>query len=175
MRKQAWTGLRRASLIWLVLAAAALAAFALALAIGSTRLPLPDLVHALAFPGDSVAGEIVTRLRLPRALAAFSVGGLLALAGALMQVLLRNPLADPYVLGLSGGAACGALTALFAGAVALVTPAAFIGALVSTFIVFGLARGNGAWAPTRLLLTGVVVATGWGALIMLLLTIAPEA
>jgi len=62
-----------------------------------------DLMHALISPGDSVAGEIVLRLRLPRALAAFSVGGLLALAGALMQVLLRNPLADPYVLGLSGG------------------------------------------------------------------------
>ena len=92
-----------------------------------------------------------------------------------MQVLLRNPLADPYVLGLSGGAACGALAALLAGAAALVTPAAFAGALLSTGIVFGLARGSGTWAPTRLLLTGVVVATGWGALIMLILTTAPEA
>jgi iron complex transport system permease protein len=100
---------------------------------------------------------------------------LLALAGTIMQVLLRNPLADPYVLGLSGGAACGALAALLAGAAALVTPAAFTGALLSTGIVFGLARGSGTWAPTRLLLTGVVVATGWGALIMLILTTAPEA
>src|SRR5476649_2307543 len=115
MRKQAWTGLRRASLIWLVLAAAALAAFAFALATGSTRLSLPELLQALASPGDSVAGEIVMRLRLPRALAAFSVGGLLALAGALMQVLLRNPIADPYVLGMSGGAAVGALGAMLAG------------------------------------------------------------
>jgi iron complex transport system permease protein len=56
-----------------------------------------------------------------------------------------------------------------------VTPAAFAGALASTFIVFGLARGPGAWAPTRLLLTGVVVAAGWGALIMLILTVAPDA
>jgi len=106
---------------------------------------------------------------------AFAVGALLALAGTMMQVLLRNPLADPYVLGLSGGAACGALTALLAGAAAMVTPAAFAGALVSTLLVFGLARGNGAWAPTRLLLTGVVVATGWGAVIMLILTTAPDA
>src|ERR1700694_3024904 len=73
--------LRRTLLIWSALAAAALAAFAFALATGSTRLPLPELVRALASPGDSVAGEIVTQLRLPRALAAFSVGGLLALAG----------------------------------------------------------------------------------------------
>jgi iron complex transport system permease protein len=108
-------------------------------------------------------------------MAAFAVGALLALAGTMMQVLLRNPLADPYVLGLSGGAACGALVALLAGTSALVTPGAFAGALVSTAIVFGLARGNGAWAPTQLLLTGVVVATGWGALIMLILTTAPEA
>jgi iron complex transport system permease protein len=78
-------------------------------------------------------------------------------------------------LGRAGGAACGALGAILAGAAAFVTTAAFGGALVSTFLVFGLARGQGAWAPTRLLLTGVVVATGWGALIMLILTTAPEA
>ena len=111
--------MRRTLLIWLTLAGAALAAFALALATGSTRLAPLELLQALAFPGDSVAGEIVTQLRLPRALAAFSVGGLLALAGALMQVLLRNPLADPYVLGLSGGAAVGALGAMLAGLGAL--------------------------------------------------------
>ena len=74
------------------------------------------------------AAAVVRELRLPRAMAAFAVGALLALAGTMMQVLLRNPLADPYVLGLSGGAACGALTALLVGAAALVTPAAFAGA-----------------------------------------------
>ena len=184
MRKQAWTGLRRASLIWLVLAAAALSAFALALATGSTRLPLPDLVHALASPGDSVAGEIVTRLRLPRALAAFSVGGLLALAGALMQVLLRNPLADPYVLGLSGGAAVGALGAMLAGLSALaINFGATGGALFAIMLVFALARRDFARqqmfgaleASPRLLLTGVIMAAGWGAVITLMLTLAPEA
>jgi iron complex transport system permease protein len=103
---------------------------------------------------------------------------LLALAGALMQVLLRNPLADPYVLGISGGAAVGALAALLAGVAAAAAPAAFGGALASTLIVFGLARSGGertAWTATRLLLTGVVVAAGWGALIALLLTLAPDA
>jgi iron complex transport system permease protein len=184
MRKEAWTGLRRASIIWLVLAAAALAAFALALATGSTRLPLADLVHALASPGDSVAGEIVTRLRLPRALAAFSVGGLLALAGALMQVLLRNPLADPYVLGLSGGAAVGALGAMLAGLGALaINLGATAGALAAVMLVFALARRDFARqqmfgaleASPRLLLTGVIMAAGWGAVITLMLTMAPEA
>jgi iron complex transport system permease protein len=163
---------------WIVLAAlflVALAAFAFALSAGSVDIGIGAVARALLRPVDDAGGAVVRELRLPRAMTAFAVGALLALAGTMMQVLLRNPLADPYVLGLSGGAACGALTALLAGAVAMVTPAAFAGALVSTLLVFGLARGNGAWAPTRLLLTGVVVATGWGAVIMLILTTAPDA
>jgi len=163
---------------WIVLAAlflVALAAFAIALTAGSVDIGIGAVARALLRPGDDAGSAVVRELRLPRAMTAFAVGALLALAGTMMQVLLRNPLADPYVLGLSGGAACGALTALLAGAAAMVTPAAFAGALVSTLLVFGLARGNGAWAPTRLLLTGVVVATGWGAVIMLILTTAPDA
>ena len=176
--------MRRALLIWLSLAAAALAAFGIALASGSTQLPLPDLPRALFLPGDSVAGEIVTRLRLPRALAAFAVGGLLALAGALMQVLLRNPLADPYVLGLSGGAAVGALAAMLAGMGALaINLGASAGALAAIALVFAFARRDFARqqlygaldASPRLLLTGVIMAAGWGALITLTLTLAPEA
>jgi iron complex transport system permease protein len=176
--------LRRTLLICLTLAGAALAAFAVALATGSTRLPLLELLQALASPGDSVAGEIVTQLRLPRALAAFSVGGLLALAGALMQVLLRNPLADPYVLGLSGGAAVGALGTMLAGLGALaVNLGAAGGALAAIMLVFALARRDFARqqvfgaldASPRLLLTGVIMAAGWGAVITLMLTLAPEA
>ena len=176
--------MRRTLLICLTLAGAALAAFAVALATGSTRLPLLELLQALASPGDSVAGEIVTQLRLPRALAAFSVGGLLALAGALMQVLLRNPLADPYVLGLSGGAAVGALGTMLAGLGALaVNLGAAGGALAAIMLVFALARRDFARqqvfgaldASPRLLLTGVIMAAGWGAVITLMLTLAPEA
>lgn len=163
---------------WFVLATLALlalAAFAYALLAGSIEISAGAVARALLSRDQDPSGAIVRELRLPRAIAAFAVGALLALAGTMMQVLLRNPLADPYVLGLSGGAACGALAALLAGAAVLMTPAAFAGALLSTFLVFGLARGRGAWVPTRLLLTGVVVASGWGALIMLILSIAPEA
>jgi iron complex transport system permease protein len=163
------------SLIVAALALLALAAFAFALAAGSVEISASAVVRALLSPGDDAGSAVVRELRLPRAMTAFAVGALLALAGTMMQVLLRNPLADPYVLGLSGGAACGALGAILAGAAAFTTTAAFAGALLSTFLVFGLARGQGAWTPTRLLLTGVVVATGWGALIMLILTTAPEA
>ena len=152
----------------------AIAAMAFALAVGSVDIAWPSLVGALFGDGNDVSASVVRELRLPRAIAAFSVGGLLAVAGALMQVLLRNPLADPYVLGLSGGAACGALASLLLGFAALATPAAFAGASLSTILVFGLSRGRGAWSPTRLLLTGVVVAAGFGALIMLMLAIAPD-
>jgi len=157
------------------LAFAALAVVALALTVGSVDIGPAAVWRALVGEGNDPSATVVRELRLPRAAAAFAVGGLLAVAGALMQVLLRNPLADPYVLGLSGGAACGALAALLIGAAALVTPAAFVGAGVSTVLVFGLARGSGTWAPTRLLLTGIVVAAGWGALIMLMLALAPDA
>jgi len=157
------------------LAVTALAALALALAVGSVDVALSSVVAALLGDGSDTSAAVVRDLRLPRAIAAFAVGGLLAVAGSLMQVLLRNPLADPYVLGLSGGAACGALAAMLMGFAALATPAAFAGAALSTLLVFGLSRGRGAWSPTRLLLTGVVVAAGFGALIMLMLAIAPDA
>ena len=153
----------------------ALAAIAVALAVGSVDIALPRVVDALFGGARGNDASVVRDLRLPRAIAAFAVGGLLAVAGALMQVLLRNPLADPYVLGLSGGAACGALAAMLLGFAALATPAAFAGAALSTMLVFGLARGRSAWSPTRLLLTGVVVAAGFGALIMLMLALAPDA
>jgi iron complex transport system permease protein len=121
------------------------------------------------------AGDVVLQLRLPRALAGFACGGLLALAGALMQVLLRNPLADPYVLGISGGAGVGAMFALLVGLPVIgVDGLAFLGALGAMFIVFGLAHGDGSWTQTRLLLTGVIVAAGCGALVALMLAIAPD-
>jgi len=160
------------------LAVVALGALAFALATGSVHVATVDVIDALAGRHADEGAAVVRELRLPRALAAFAVGGLLALAGALMQVLLRNPLADPYVLGVSGGAAVGALAAMLVGAAALAGPAAFAGALLSTFVVFALARSDAErapWAAARLLLTGVVVAAGWGAAIALLLALAPAA
>ncbi|ATJ82054.1 iron(III) dicitrate transport system permease protein FecD [Halomonas beimenensis] len=161
-----------APLAWLALAG--LFAQGLALALGSVALAPGELLAVLAGDGEALHRTLVLELRLPRALAAFGTGALLALAGALMQILLRNPLADPYVLGLSGGASVAALAAMLAGlAATLVAGAAFAGALASTLIVFGLAHGGGSWTPTRLLLTGVVMAAGWGALITFLLAVSP--
>jgi iron complex transport system permease protein len=161
---------------FLILIVVALGAFALSLSVGSVALDTTAVLQALVDAGEATPRAIVRGLRLPRALAAFATGGSLALAGALLQVLLRNPLADPYVLGVSGGAAVGALMTLLLGAAAWMTPVgAFGGAFASTLIVFTLARGDGAWSPTRLLLTGVVVAAGCGAIVALLLSLAPEA
>ncbi|WP_220084843.1 iron ABC transporter permease [Halomonas sp. SL1] len=162
----------RHPLVWLALAA--LLSQGLALALGSVAIGPGELVQVLTGGGEALHRTLVLELRLPRALAAFGTGALLAMAGALMQILLRNPLADPYVLGLSGGASVAALAAMLAGlGAALVGGAAFAGALASTLIVFGLAHGGGSWTPTRLLLTGVVMASGWGALISFLLAVSP--
>ncbi len=165
---------RRALLALTCLLLLALASFALALGLGSVAVDGRDVLAALS-GSDSPGAEIVRALRLPRAIAGFACGGLLALAGALMQVLLRNPLADPYVLGISGGAGVGALTAILLGLSVLgLTSFAFCGAMGAMLLVFGLARGDGSWTQTRLLLTGVIVAAGCGALVALMLTIAPE-
>ncbi|MFC4238797.1 FecCD family ABC transporter permease [Marinobacter oulmenensis] len=146
----------------------------LSVGIGSVALSPSEVLAVFVGQSPDMHQTLVLELRLPRTLAAFATGGLLAVAGALMQVLLRNPLADPYVLGLSGGAAVGALFAMLAGFGGfLISGSAFAGALLSTLMVFGLAHGTGSWTPTRLLLTGVVVAAGWGAVITLMLAISP--
>lgn len=151
----------------------ALVAGAVALMVGSLPLSPARVITALFGQGDELARQVIWTVRLPRALAAFAVGSLLAVAGALMQVMLRNPLADPYVLGVSGGAAVAALMGLMAGlgSQQIALPA-FAGALGSTALVFGLARGGGDWNPSRLLLSGIGLAAGWGALVSFLLALA---
>lgn len=144
-----------------------------ALCLGSTGITILDVIRVLSGSVSGPEHSIVIDIRLPRVLTGLYVGGMLALAGGLMQVLLRNPLADPYVLGVSGAAAVFALLALLAGfAGHYVNLAAFTGALVSILLVFMLSRSGHQWNPMRILLTGVVVAAGWGALISFLLTVS---
>ncbi|HEX5392930.1 MAG TPA: iron ABC transporter permease [Rhodocyclaceae bacterium] len=167
---------RRAALVLIVLTLIALASFAVALSAGSIPVSAADLWAVLTGGEAGLAGEVIRGLRLPRAMGAFACGGLLALAGTLMQVLLRNPLADPYVLGISGGASVGALGAMLAGfGLALINLSAFAGAFAAMALVFGLAHGDSSWTRTRLLLTGVIVAAGCGAVVALILSVAPEA
>ena len=158
-------------IVTLSLAATALVA---ALLVGSTAIPPTDVIIHLLSNDGSVNDRIVDSLRLPRALSAFAVGALLAMAGCLMQVLLRNPLGDPYVLGLSGGASSAVLGAMLLGLGPIFfAPAALAGALLSTLLVFGLAGKARGYGDDRLLLTGVVVAAGWAALISFVLSVSP--
>ncbi|MGB6353917.1 MAG: iron ABC transporter permease [Steroidobacteraceae bacterium] len=158
-----------------LLALTALLSMGLAISVGSTTLRLGGILAALLGGHDSVVREVIVDLRLPRALNAFSTGGLLALAGVLMQVLLRNPLADPYVLGISGGAAVAALGAMLLGFGGLIVDwAAGSGALAATLLVFALAHARGGWTPQRLLLNGVVVASGCTAVVSLMLALGDE-
>jgi len=153
-----------------VLVLLALAVFLAALLIGSSGISAPRALAALAGGGDEATRTVLIGVRLPRVLAGFGVGSLLALAGVLLQALFRNPLADPYVLGVSGGAAVGALLAMIAGtAVVVVQSAAVAGALAAVGVVYLLARGGG---TPRLLLTGVVLASACGALVSVLLALA---
>lgn len=138
---------------------------------GSVDISLAQLISIFSSNASNLNTQVLQEIRIPRTLAAFVTGGLLSLSGVIMQVLLRNPLADPYILGLSGGAAVGALSAILLGLSGFwLTNAAFAGALVSIGLVFGIANKFGSWSVTRLLLTGVVVSAGWGAVINILLT-----
>ena len=159
----------------LLLVTAALVLLGLSLSSGSVPLSLGDVAGALWSDAPTLARDVVHELRLPRALSAFAVGGLLALSGAILQVLLRNPLADPYVLGVSGGASVAALVAIMLGLPAAgVDGLAALGALAACLLVYALAQGPGGWTPTRLLLTGVIVAAGAGSVVSLLLALGDE-
>lgn len=156
---------------WLVLLA--LLIFLLALCSGTFGID-PAAAWAAVSGDDALARDVILRLRLPRALAAFGCGSLLALSGALLQALLRNPLADPFVLGISGGAGAAALLAMLLGLAGLGAALAGItGALLSTLLLFGLAW-RGSLIPMRLLLAGVILSSVWGAAITLMLAVAPD-
>ena len=159
-----------------LLALIAVGSVFIALLFGSLSLTTGQVFDALVRPVPGVVDDVIWQLRLPRVLAAFACGGLLATSGVLLQVLLRNPLADPYILGISGGAALGALGAVLLGiGVAGSNVAALAGALGAIAIVFALSFRAGDWNLHRLLLTGVVLSAGFTAVISLLLTVAPQA
>ena len=169
MSRAVWFGAGSARRL-MGLAVLALAVFVAALLIGTSGVSLHSALAALVGAGDEAARTVLLEVRLPRLLAAFGVGGLLAVAGVLLQALFRNPLADPYVLGVSGGAAVGALLAMLASAaVVVVQSGAVLGALAAITVVYLLARGGG---TSRLLLTGVVLASACGAFISVLLAVA---
>ena len=166
---------KRRSLLFCGLVALAVSAIFAAMASGSATISVEQAIRAIGGDAPDHIRALVMDLRLPRALTAFGVGGLLAVAGVLMQVLLRNPLAEPYILGSSGGAAVAALLGMLLGwGSAMIDLAAFGGAMAATLLVFSIAQGTGSWTPSRLLLTGVVLAAGFSAATTLLLALSPD-
>ncbi len=170
----------------LSLTLAAVAALAVALMVGSVHLTWSELASAVQDRGTSSSAVLLFELRLPRAVSAFAAGGLLALAGALLQALLRNPLADPYVLGVSAGASVAALLALMLwGAslspwVLLVVTAG--GSMLTLVLLFVLARramftrelASDEAVGVRVLLTGVMLAAFLGAWVSVMLALAGD-
>jgi iron complex transport system permease protein len=137
---------------------------------GSTEIGMKDAVAAVLGDAAEPAHTVIVELRVPRVLSALAIGALLAVAGTLLQALFRNPLADSYVLGVSGGSSLGALLALLVGgSLWLVQASAAAGAVLATLLVLALARGGG---TVRVLLTGVVLASACGALVTLVLVLA---
>lgn len=158
-----------------LLALLAAAALMLSVSVGAAPVPLSDVLGVLLGRGDAATRAIVIDLRLPRGLLALVAGGGLAVSGAVFQALLRNPLAEPYILGVSGGAAVGAITVVVVGIVAswAAPLGAFLGALAAIVLVFRIALRAGRGLDTRvLLLAGVVVGVFFNAVILLLLTLA---
>jgi len=170
---------RRTLVICTVLLLALVCVMLAASVIGSEPLPVPAALRAVLTGGRSAVGltgeqsTILFDIRLPRILLGAAVGMSLAAAGAGYQALLRNPLAEPYLLGISNGAAVGTMTALvFFGAHEWSRPVmAFAGALASTLLVYRLARGRTGTSPERLILAGVIVTTFLSSAIVFITTL----
>lgn len=178
-----------APVIFVLLFAAAAVSFVISLTFGSVAydaINVWDVVaaHIGIIPGDDVFGStidsVVWSLRAPRGLLALIVGAGLALAGVVMQTLVRNPLADPYLLGVSSGASVGATAVITIGVFTsfglyTISVGALFGALVATAIVYLITLAQGGLTPLRLILTGVVASSAFSALASFLVFKAQDA
>ena len=178
-----------APVIFVLLLAAAAVSFVISLTFGSVAYDAIDVwdvvaAHIGIIPGDDVFGStidsVVWSLRAPRGLLALIVGAGLALAGVVMQTLVRNPLADPYLLGVSSGASVGATAVITIGVFTsfglyAISVGALFGALAATAIVYLITLAQGGLTPLRLILTGVVASSAFSALASFLVFKAQDA
>ncbi len=166
----------RLPLLCFGLSAVFLVVFFAALAVGPSSVSLKD-IYALAsgkLAADSTAATILWKIRLPRILLAAVVGATLSLGGMVFQALLRNPLAEPYILGISGGSAVGAIIGILLGLAFFpgITLFSFLGSMLTLATVLLLAGGRSATRKDSLLLGGVMMNAFCGALIMFLISIS---
>lgn len=164
---------KRVQLITLYLLFFSIASFFISLNSGSVHISIEQTTMMILHHSNSWRADVLWDVRFPRLVAAFVAGGLLALSGSLLQILLRNSLADPYILGISGGAAFFNLVAMALGfSIGFSNVFACLGSLASMLIVFLLALKQKQWSSQGLLLIGVMIAASWGALISGLLSIS---
>lgn len=169
------------------LGALLLVSLLLGIALGAASMPLPSTIKHLwaGLSGGTISSAeftaytVIVELRTPRALLAAIVGAGLSMLGITAQAMVRNPLADPFILGISSGASIGAAavvaTGLFAGfGVHALAVAAFLGALTAATAVYLLSGGHRGMSPTRLILTGVVLSFGFQAITSLLIFLEPR-
>jgi iron complex transport system permease protein len=154
-----------------------LAVMTLCVCIGSERVSLRKAMQGASLETPNIDYEIVVHVRLPRVILAAIVGAALACAGVVFQAILRNPLADPYILGISSGAGLGSMLAVMLGwtwtlaGLSAMMAAAFVGAMATVWLVWGIGRLTGRMQTTGLLLAGVVVNTFFSAVIMFLISV----
>lgn len=155
---------RRLILLFVMFIALAVSGALISIMLGSVKISLPEILTALAGEGAGTHGQILMNIRLPRTLVAALVGIDLALSGAILQAIMRNPLADPHIIGISSGAGLMGIIVmlLFPEHSALITPAAFLGAMGAAMLIYILAWKNGI-QPIRIILAGVAVSAFLGA------------
>lgn len=168
--------------LWVRLSASAallIAVMAVCLLVGTVSVPLFDVLYGPMRDGQSnMAWEIIVNYRLPRILLAAIIGAALSASGCVFQAVLRNPLADPYILGVSSGAGLGTLAAVLLGwswtffGMSAMMLTAFVGAVATTWLVWLIGRAAGRTHLTGLLLAGVVVNAFFSSVIMFLTSIA---
>lgn len=167
---------RRLGLVTLILLLVLLGSVLLSLVTGSSSVGLEDIINTLfgKQDGETAVDAIIWRIRLPRAVLAAAVGGGLSLGGLVFQARLRNPLAEPYILGISGGAAVGAVAGMLSGLAMFpgVTLAAFCGAMLVMSLVMLLSRSRSAGRSDSLLLAGVMMNAFCSACIMFLISVS---
>lgn len=155
---------RRLILLFVMFIALAVSGALISIMLGSVKISLPEILTALAGEGAGTHGQILMNIRLPRTFVAALVGIDLALSGAILQAIMRNPLADPHIIGISSGAGLMGIIVmlLFPEHSALITPAAFLGAMGAAMLIYILAWKNGI-QPIRIILAGVAVSAFLGA------------
>lgn len=164
--------------VWLLLLGGGLlAAVFFSLSVGSSPIAVSDIIRLLAERDGGMEAGIILDLRLPRIMLGLAVGGSLSLAGVLLQGVFRNPLVEPYTLGISGGAALGVCVAIVAGFKSIIggftLPAAgFIGAMTVIIAVYSLSARKGVLKVQGLLLTGVMISFVASSIMMLLMTLS---